>query len=245
MSCMLPHLAMATTVPCRLAPRRAAASRKQLRNSIYAISSSPVVLLGGVPKRNINTSTPPLPQCQHQSSQQPSFSSSSPLLRACPLRSSPLLRVTQRQQTQRAAAVASYHSYDHPPAEPSPFSPTERAILSAACAHIPEHGFSPSALALGARDAGFLDISTNLLPDGVFSLIQWHLVSQREALAGRARELFVIVGEENEGESHTGRERWGVGRKVEMLTWERLMGNQMVIRRWQEVRTAQLTPMNH
>lgn len=118
-----------------------------------------------------------------------------------------------------------FHSYDHP-APDGPFSPTECAILTAAYTHVPEHGFSQETLALGARDAGFLDISTNLLPHGVFSLIQWHLVSQREALAGRARGLF---GSEDQGE------RMGVGWKVEALAWERLMGNRVVNGRWQEV----------
>lgn len=225
---MLHGLAMATIVPCRLAPRRAAASCKYLRSSTSSSSPSPaVLLLGGARIRHLNTSTnPSLPQWQRQRSQQSKFSS--PLLRTFPAKSPPP-RVTSQQQR-----AASYHSYDHPPADPSPFSPTERAILSAAFAHIPEHGFSPAALALGARDAGLLDISTNLLPDGVFSLIQWHLVSQREALAERARELFAGENEGREGD------RLGVGRKVEMLTWERLMGNQMVIRRWQEVLVEQL-----
>lgn len=119
-----------------------------------------------------------------------------------------------------------YHSYDHPSAD-APFSPAERALLAAAYAHVPAHGFSHAALSLGARDAGYPDISTNLLPHGAFSLVQWHLVTRREALAGRAEELF--------GAAERAGERIGVGRKVEALTWERLMGNREVIGRWQEV----------
>lgn len=131
-------------------------------------------------------------------------------------------QLTYRQPSS-ACLRRSYRSYDHPsPVEP--FSPTERTILAAAYAHVPKHGFSRESLALGARDAGYLDISTNLLPNGVFSLVQWHMVSQRESLAGRARDLF------------SGEERMGVGRKVEALVWERLMGNKAVIGRWQEVR---------
>lgn len=118
----------------------------------------------------------------------------------------------------------SYHSYDHP--DPAgPFSPAERAILAAAEAHIPQHGFTTKTLALGARDAGYLDISTNLLADGVFTLVQWHLVSQREGLAGKATALF-------EADAAQG---LGTGAKVELLTWERLMGNRHVIGKLQEV----------
>lgn len=95
------------------------------------------------------------------------------------------------------------------------------------------HGFSQAALSLGARDAGFLDISTNLLPHGVFSLVQWHLVSQREALAGKAEKLFAEAGPAGQ---------WmGLGKMVEMLTWERLMGNKEIIGRWQEVRITNPT----
>lgn len=125
----------------------------------------------------------------------------------------------------------SFHSYDHP--EPAgPFSPTERAILAAAYAHVPHHGFIPKTLALGARDAGYLDISTNLLADGVFTLVQWHLVSQREALAEKARAL--LGGEEAKG--------LGVGAKVELLTWERLMGNEHVIGKLQEALAIMAQP---
>lgn len=118
-----------------------------------------------------------------------------------------------------------FHSYDHPP-PPGPFGPAEEAILAAAYRHVPEHGFSPRALGLGARDAGYLDISPSVLPDGPFSLIRYHLVTQREALAPRAVELFDSEGNERKP---------GVGAKVATLTWERLMANQPTIRRWQEV----------
>lgn len=51
-------------------------------------------------------------------------------------------------------------------------------------------------------------------------------MSQRQTLAGRARALF---GSEAQGQ------RIGVGRKVEALAWERLLGNRKVNGRWQEV----------
>lgn len=115
-----------------------------------------------------------------------------------------------------------YHSYDHPP-PPGPYGAAEEAILAAAYKHVPEHGFSKRALSLGARDAGYLDISASILPNGAFSLILYHLVTQRNALAARSRELF------------QGEHQPSVGAKVETLTWERLMGNRHVIDRWQEV----------
>lgn len=123
-----------------------------------------------------------------------------------------------------------YHSYDHPHS-PGPFSPTECAILAAAYARVPSHGFTQETLALGARDAGYLDISTNLLTDGVFTLVQWHLVSQREALAEKAKALF----QNEEAQRH------GLGAKVEVLTWERLMGNRNVIGKLQEVSQREYT----
>lgn len=55
--------------------------------------------------------------------------------------------------------------------------------------------------------------------------MQWHLVSQREALAAKAKALF-------EGQAAQGLD---VGAKVELLTWERLMGNTHVIGKLQEV----------
>ena len=125
-----------------------------------------------------------------------------------------------------------YHSHSHPP-QPSPFSPTEAALLRAAYAHVPEHGFTAAALGRGARDAGLLDVSPAVLPDGPVSLIRWHLVTQREALAARAEAIFSGAGAGGErGSAATG---MGVGAKVQALAWERLMGNKEINHRWQEV----------
>jgi len=121
-----------------------------------------------------------------------------------------------------------FHAYDRPAARPGDaFGTTEQALLSAAARHVPEHGFSPEALSLGASDAGYPDISTTILPDGLFSLVRWHLSTQREALASRSLE------EVDEGEPSL-----TVADKVRRLTWERLLGNRAIIRRWQEVRRA-------
>ncbi|KAK7428671.1 Ubiquinone biosynthesis protein coq9, mitochondrial [Neonectria magnoliae] len=126
-------------------------------------------------------------------------------------------------------ALRPFHSYDHPP-PPGPFGAAEKAILAAAYKHVPEHGFSQKALGLGARDARYLDISASVLPEGAFSLIRYHLVSQRDALAARNEELF------------KGQELPGIAARVEALTWERLMGNREVLDRWQEALAVMAQP---
>ena len=111
----------------------------------------------------------------------------------------------------------SYHSYEHE--APPPFNPTEDAILSAAFAHVPTHGFSTTALTQGARDAGYLDISTNLFPTGAFSLVNYHLVTQRLALAKHASSL---------------QPRTDITANIRALALYRLHANTPIIHRWQE-----------
>lgn len=117
----------------------------------------------------------------------------------------------------------SYHSYDY--AQPPPFPPAESAILSAAYPHVPNHGFTIDSLKLGARDAGYLDVSTNLLPRGVFDLVNYHLVTQRLALQSSVQ--FPDEGAQGK--------KPGVGAKVRTLTLARLRANEPIIHRWQEV----------
>jgi ubiquinone biosynthesis protein COQ9 len=142
----------------------------------------------------------------------------------------PVSRALHLRGGSAATARSCYHSYEHPP-PPGTFNASERAILSAAYAHVPEHGFTNHSLSLGARDAGYLDISTNLLPNGPFSLIKYHLVTQREALAPRSEH--VLGGSSSQAQAS---ERSDISNKVELLTWERLLANRNVIHRWQEVR---------
>ncbi|KAI8956556.1 ubiquinone biosynthesis protein COQ9 [Daldinia sp. FL1419] len=156
---------------------------------------------------------------------------------------SKLATTALRQTTQRTLQYPSpilsrtrtYHSYDHPP-PPSPFTPIERAILSAAYAHVPEHGFTQHALSLGARDVGYLDISTNLIPEGPFSLIRYHLVTKREALAPWAKAIF------GKGEQGTAATPLKVPEKVERLAWERLLSNSEINHRWQEALAIMAQP---
>ncbi len=125
------------------------------------------------------------------------------------------------------AKLRKYHSYDHPP-PPGLFSSTETAILSASLPHVPLHGFTNTSLTLGAKDAGYLDVSTNLFPKGAFSLIHYHLVTQRLGLGKNSQWL-------QPGENE---KPLGIGAKVKALTWARLLSNEPVIHRWQEVRLS-------
>jgi len=122
----------------------------------------------------------------------------------------------------------SYHSYDY--AEAPPFSKAESAILSSAYAHVPSYGFTIDALKLGARDAGYLDVSTNLFPRGVFDLINYHLVTQRLAL------------KDNVQFPDNGEKKLGVGSKVRTLTLARLRANEPVVHRWQEALAIMAQP---
>ncbi|KAF4636144.1 hypothetical protein G7Y89_g1947 [Cudoniella acicularis] len=127
-----------------------------------------------------------------------------------------------------------YHSYTHP-TPPGPFNSIESSILAAALPHIPSHGFTHTSLSLGARDAGYIDASTNLFPRGAFSLVHYHLVTQRLALAGQTHILQPQSAEVKPP---------GTGAKVKALTWKRLMRNREIIHRWQEALALMAQPSN-
>lgn len=127
------------------------------------------------------------------------------------------------------SSLRSYHSYDHP-APPGPFNATETAILSASVPEIPAHGFTTTSLIIGAEKTGHLAASINLFPAGAFSLVNYHLYTQRQALASHVRDL------EDKG--------MGVGGKVKELTWRRLMANKAIVHRWQEALALMAVPSN-
>jgi len=134
---------------------------------------------------------------------------------------------------QRQRQACAYHSYEY--SQPPPFPPAESAILSSAISHVPNYGFTLDALKLGAKDAGYLDVSTNLLPRGVFDLVNYHLVTQRMAL----KDSVQFPTEEE-----LGGKKLGVGAKVRTLTLARLRANEPVIHRWQEV-SSDTAIINH
>lgn len=112
----------------------------------------------------------------------------------------------------------SYHSYEHD--RPPPFNPAEEAILASALSHVPVHGFTTTALTQGARDAGYLDVSTNLFEHGPFSIVNYHLVTQRLALAKNPPSSPKSPNE--------------VSTNIKTLAVRRLQANQPIIHRWQE-----------
>lgn len=115
-----------------------------------------------------------------------------------------------------------YHSYEHD--RPPPFSPTEDRILSAALSHVPTHGFTTTALIQGARTAGYLDISTNLFPAGPFAIVNYHLVTQRLALAKEA-----ILARRDPT-------------NIKTFILRRLHANETIIHHWQEALALLATP---
>ena len=86
---------------------------------------------------------------------------------------------------------------------------------------MPTLGFTKEALSLGAKEAGYLEVSTNLFPKGTFDLVMYHLVTQRLGLKERIQFPD---------------EKMGVGRKLRSLVLERLRANADagVVSRWQE-----------
>ena len=115
----------------------------------------------------------------------------------------------------RLPQLRSYHSPNHPHA-PS-YTPIQQKILTTALSLVPRLGFTAESLTEGAKEAGYLEITHNLFPRGPWSLVEYHLVTQREAL------------------SSVPLEEKGVGRTIRKLCVERLKGNKDIIGRWQEV----------
>ena len=119
-----------------------------------------------------------------------------------------------------------YHSNHHPTKQPheTEYTNSQSTILSAALAHVPRHGFSHAALTLGARDAGFLDVSVQLLPRGEFDLVLFWLASRRGLLRAVAAEKLKSKASE-----------MAVEERIRVLVLERLRMNEGVRGEWQGV----------
>ncbi|KAJ6189540.1 hypothetical protein N7519_004448 [Penicillium mononematosum] len=97
-----------------------------------------------------------------------------------------------------------YHSALHARLPDHSYTNSQTAILTSALAHVPAHGFTATALTLGARDAGFLDVSVQLLPRAEFDLILFWLASRRGLLRGQVEEggLFRRIAAEKGKDVH-------------------------------------------
>lgn len=168
------------------------------------------------------------PHHQNLSSQTTSKKMSSPTIRLLPHHLRPLTH-QYKHSIPTSLSAKCYHSYDRPSSSDSPFPPVETSILRASVPHIPTHGFTLTALSLGAQDVGYIPAATNLFPTGAFSLVHYHLYTRRSALKNHTE--LIAPPPENEGTEPPK----GVGKRVKGLTWERLMGNQDIIHKWQEV----------
>lgn len=145
----------------------------------------------------------------------------------------PLQSRTQPHHHHHQPQIRPYHSTLHPRLPDHEYNNSQTAILSAALPHIPEHGFSAEALALGARDAGFLDVSVQLFPRAEFDLVLFWLASRRGLLRAKVEEgaLFRRVADESGRDASS----FSTEEKCRILVMERLKMNSDVKGQWQGV----------
>ncbi|KAK6352811.1 Ubiquinone biosynthesis protein coq9, mitochondrial [Orbilia brochopaga] len=117
------------------------------------------------------------------------------------------------------------------------YTPEQATILSAALSHVPTQGFTDSALLMGVKDAGYLDVTTNLFPQGPFDIVKYHLVTQRERLGEFATS-------EEWKEVQSSKQRFGTTDKIRALCIERLRRNRNIIHRWPEAIALMKYPTN-
>jgi ubiquinone biosynthesis protein COQ9 len=140
---------------------------------------------------------------------------------------------TTRTSKPRQLPQRTYHSALHARLPDHSYTNSQTAILTSALAHVPAHGFTATALTLGARDAGFLDVSVQLLPRAEFDLILFWLASRRGLLRGQVEEggLFRRIAAEKGKDVH----ELSVEERVRGLILERLRMNAEVKGVWQDV----------
>ncbi|KAJ5570529.1 uncharacterized protein N7459_009959 [Penicillium hispanicum] len=169
--------------------------------------------------------------CASTTCLRPSSSAVSSTAFARPIRLAPQ---THTPSTPSRTPVPSrhYHSALHPRLPDHEYTNSQTAILSAALPHIPEHGFTATSLALGARDAGFLDVSVQLLPRGEFDLILFWLASRRGLLRGKVEEGTLL----QRAAASRGLEpsQLDVAAKTRILILERLHMNADIRTQWQD-----------
>ncbi|PYH46814.1 uncharacterized protein BP01DRAFT_355216 [Aspergillus saccharolyticus JOP 1030-1] len=137
-------------------------------------------------------------------------------------------RLSQKTSPKLSPKPRAYHS-DHHPTQPHDYTNSQTTILSAALHHVPTHGFSRDALTLGCRDAGFLDVSVQLLPRAEFDLILFWLASRRGLLRSKVESDGLLLPS-----STGGGPVLSVDDKIQILLMERLRMNAEVKDQWQD-----------
>ncbi|CAG8946066.1 unnamed protein product [Penicillium salamii] len=143
-----------------------------------------------------------------------------------------LTRKPQTQAQQTLTPRRTYHSTLHPRLPDHEYTNSQTVILTAALKHVPTHGFTAESLALGARDAGFLDVSVQLLPRAEFDLILFYLASRRGILRAKVEEggLFRRIATEKGKDVF----ELSVEERVRGLLLERLRMNHEIKHSWQD-----------
>ncbi|KAJ5990097.1 hypothetical protein N7522_010304 [Penicillium canescens] len=121
-------------------------------------------------------------------------------------------RPTPNQPKTPLSQLRTYHSTLHPRLPDHEYTNSQTAILTAALDHVPAHGFTSTALTLGARDAGFLDPT--------------RIVARK----GRGGGLFRRIAAEKGKDVY----ELGVEERVRGLLLERLRMNDEIRHVWQD-----------
>ena len=140
-------------------------------------------------------------------------------------------KYTKRRPATTCLRAHPRHYYTATTPEPTPFPEAEEAILAAAIAHVPEHGFTTKSLTLGAVDAGYLPSSVNLFPSGAFDLVRYHLITQRLHLKNAVQFPTPVSNQIPEVGPQDPKDiprPLGVGAKVKALTLARLRANEPI-----------------
>ncbi|KAJ5232085.1 hypothetical protein N7468_005041 [Penicillium chermesinum] len=157
-----------------------------------------------------------------------------------PLRSissTPLFPVPTQSRSSQAPKLRTphtptrqYHSPLHPRLPPHEYTNSQTAILTAALVHVPTHGFTATSLTLGAQDAGFLSVSTQLLPRAEFDLVLFWLASRRGLLRAKVEEAALFPAAA--AARGLAPQDLSVDDKVRILVLERLRLNREIKAHW-------------
>ncbi|BFZ54230.1 Ubiquinone biosynthesis protein coq9, mitochondrial [Savitreella phatthalungensis] len=135
-----------------------------------------------------------------------------------------MFRVLRSPHGSLASFSRPFHSAD------SPKDIAADPILDAALKHVSEHGFTLESIKRGAQDAGYLDASHALYPDGAFALVTRHLDLARQSLHHHAEAAFA--------------DEKSIGKRIRMLCELRLRANEPYIDRLQDAFAVMALPSN-